>query len=379
MPDRSLNRYPFYCPRFWHGMRPKTWWNLLKMGRFEVSPSRLPMAAIITSATIFNTAFTGIQSLLFRRKLREAELHGPPVFIIGHWRSGTTLLHELMVRDERFSSPTTYQCFAPSHFLLTQWFFRTFLGWLLPGKRPMDNMDAGWDRPQEDEFAMVNLGQPSPYRRIAFPNQGSVDMEYLDLDDISEEDRNAWLQTLKDFLHRVSIATTRPLVIKSPTHTGRVGYLAKAFPHAKFIHITRDPRALFPSTCRLWRSLDAVQGLQAVSSDEGHDANATESIEEYVLKCLDQMYSAFHANRDQIAPHHIIDIRYEDLIADPITTLQSIYETLRLADFETVREQIQTWADTEHKDYQANSHKLSNEQETVLLDRWREYFERYGY
>lgn len=379
MPDRSLNRYPFYCPRFWHGMRPTAWWNLLKQGHFQISPSRWPMAVIISTATVFNMTFTWIQGVLFRRKLREAELHGPPVFIIGHWRSGTTLLHELMVRDERFSSPTTYQCFAPSHFLLTQWFFRTFLRWLLPGKRPMDNMDTGWDRPQEDEFALVNLGLPSPYRRIAFPNQGRVDMAYLDLDDIGDQERQVWLDTLKDFLHRVSISTTRPLVIKSPTHTGRIGHLAKAFPHAKFIHITRDPRALFPSTCRLWRSLDAVQGLQAVSADAHHDDAASESIDEYVLACLEQMYAAFHAHRDEVATHHIVDIRYEDLVADPIATLQTIYESLRLADFETVREELQTWADTEHQAYQTNSHRLSAEEEQILLARWGEYFQRYGY
>lgn len=379
MPDSSMNRYPFYCPRFWHGMRPKTWWNLLKKGQFSISPSRLPMAAIISTAVFFNTALTWAQNVLFRRRLREAQLHGPPVFIIGHWRSGTTLLHELMVRDERFSSPSTYQCFAPSHFLLTQWFFRTFLGWLLPGKRPMDNMDAGWDRPQEDEFALVNLGLPSPYRRIAFPNQGSVDMEYLDLDNITDEQRQHWLNTLKDFLLRVSVATTRPLVIKSPTHTGRVGHLAKAFPHAKFIHITRDPRALFPSTCRLWRSLDAVQGLQAISATANEKDYQAEPIEEYVLTCLERMYESFHANREQIAEHHIIDIKYEDLIADPIATLENIYDSLRLADFETVRDEIQTWADTEHQSYQTNSHQLSDRDEELLLKRWKEYFTRYEY
>jgi hypothetical protein len=262
---------------------------------------------------------------------------------------------------------------------LTQWFFRTFLGWLLPGKRPMDNMDAGWDRPQEDEFALVNLGLPSPYRRIAFPNQGGVDMDYLDLDHITDAERQTWLKILNDFLLRVSVATTRPLVIKSPTHTGRVGYLAKAFPHAKFIHITRDPRALFPSTCRLWRSLDAVQGLQAVSPEANSHDYETEPIEEYVLTCLERMYDSFHAHRDEISEHHLIDVRYEDLIADPIATLENIYDSLRLADFETVREEIQTWADTDHQSYQTNSHQLSPDDEQRLLDRWKDYFERYGY
>src|SRR5690606_26880326 len=125
-------------------------------------------AFAVTFATPFNAVMGLIQNWIWGRRLRSCSLHGPPIFIIGHWRSGTTLLHELLVLDERLSSPSTFQCFAPHHFLLTEWFFRGFCRWLLPGQRPMDNMAAGWDRPQEDEFALVNLGLPSPYRRIAF-------------------------------------------------------------------------------------------------------------------------------------------------------------------------------------------------------------------
>lgn len=366
----KLNSYPFYSPRFWHGMRPAAWWRLLRSGSFEISPSRIPMVISVSLTTFVNTLLTWLQNVLFARRLREAELHGPPVFIVGHWRSGTTLLHELMVRDERFSSPSTFQCFAPSHFLVTQWFFRKFASWLLPGKRPMDNMDAGWERPQEDEFALMNLGLPSPYRRIAFPRRNQVDMEYLDLIDVSNEDRETWLSTLRSFLLRVSVSTNRPLVIKSPTHTGRIGHLARAFPQAKFVHITRDPRSLFPSTCRLWRSLDEVQSLQ--TSDE-------EGLDEYVLTCLSKMYDSFHADRQEIDEHHIIDIRYEDLITDPVGTLRTIYESLRLSDFDTVSEDIQDWADNEHRQYKTNKHQLDPDQEKLLLDRWSDYFDRYGY
>jgi LPS sulfotransferase NodH len=355
-------------------MRPAVWWRLLRDGEFAISPSRLGLAVSISIATPFNTVLMGLQSLLYRRRIREAELHGPPVFIIGHWRSGTTLLHELLVRDERWSSPSTYQCFAPSHFLLTEWFFRRFARWLLPGKRPMDNMDTGWDRPQEDEFALVNLGMPSPYRRIAFPRRGPVDMDYLDFEGVDETARQRWIETLQAFLHRVSASTTRPLVIKSPTHTGRVAMLATAFPNARFIHITRDPRALFPSTCRLWRSLDEVQALQAPQAD-----NQDDGIEEYVLTCFAKMYQSFHQQREQIDQNRLIDIRYEDLIADPISTLEKIYDSLRLADFETVRADIQDWTDNEHQAYQTNAHQLSTAQETRLQARWGEYFKRYGY
>ena len=40
-----------------------------------------------------------------------------PVFILGHYRSGTTYLHELLSNDPGFASPNRFQAFNPSTFL----------------------------------------------------------------------------------------------------------------------------------------------------------------------------------------------------------------------------------------------------------------------
>jgi len=374
----AFHRYPFYAPRFWHGMRPGCWIGLLRQGKFRIYFSRVTHLMGVSLATPWNTVLAGLQWLVFSRRIANAELHGPPVFIVGHWRSGTTLLHELMVRDERYSSPSTFQCFAPHHFLVSEWFFRRFLGWLIPGKRPMDNMDAGWERPQEDEFALMNLGLPSPYRHLAFPREPPMDLEYLDFHGVPEADRNRWVAALRKFLLTVSTATGRPLVIKSPTHTGRIAVLAKAFPDARFIHVTRDPRALFPSTLRLWTSLADNQGLQPPRDPE---AGAPELSPEkhYVIDCLRRMYDSFHASRESVDPSRIVDIRYEELIDDPVSTLEKIYRQLRLSDFESVRPVIQQWVTSEHRSYQTNRHQLSKADETAIAEAWKDYFETYGY
>ena len=178
----------------------------------------------------------------------------------------------------------------------------------------MDNMAAGWDRPQEDEFALLNLGEHSPYRRIAHPRRGVVDLDYLDFRGVDQAAIDRWTGTLRGFIHRVSIAATRPLVIKSPTHTGRLAVLAAAFPRAKFIHLARDPRALYPSTCRLWRSLDAEQSLQRPGS--------ADDIESYVLRCLPRMDRRLRGGpRGPLASNRLLEIRYEDLVAHPVETL----------------------------------------------------------
>src|SRR5271170_6583798 len=60
-----------------------------------------------------------LQTRLYRRILHQLDLR-PPLFLVGHWRSGTTLLHELLALDECFAVPSTYACFNPHHFLLAQ-------------------------------------------------------------------------------------------------------------------------------------------------------------------------------------------------------------------------------------------------------------------
>ena len=351
-------------------MRPLGWWSLLREGHFKVHPSRYAMVVLVSIATLVNTLLASIQLAIFSRKLAASELHNPPVFIVGHWRSGTTLLHELMVLDARLSSPSTYQCFAPHHFLISEWFFRIFCGWLLPSQRPMDNMAAGWDRPQEDEFALVNLGLPSPYRRIAFPNNPPPHLDYFDTETLPDAEKTRWTETLNLFLRCVSYRTGRPLVVKSPTHTGRIVTLAKAFPGAKFIHITRDPRSLFPSTVRLWKSLDEAQSLQRP---------AELGLEPYVIDCFQRMYSAFHRDRDKLEAASIIDVRYEDLVVNPVAQLEAIYAQLKLGDFDYVRDAIQEWSQTQHREYKTNQHRLPPEQEALIAESWSDYFIRYGY
>jgi hypothetical protein len=178
------------------------------------------------------------------------------------------------------------------------------------------------------------------------------------------------MRSLQSFLLAVSEATRRPLIIKSPTHTGRIRWLAKAFPDAKFIHITRDPRELFPSTCRLWRGLDEVQSLQRPNHH---------GLEAYVIECLQRMYTAFHEQRRELDANRLIDIRYEDLIRNPVECLRGIYETLRLGDFDSVQPAIERWVETEHRSYETNRHQLPAQQDAMIREAWRDYFQTYHY
>jgi hypothetical protein len=350
-------------------MRFGDWLRLLVENRFRIHPTRWGMGLLISAITPFNSVMSRVQQAIYGARIERTELAAPPLFIIGHWRSGTTFLHELLVRDDQFTYPTTYQCFAPSHFLLTEWFLARYCGFLLPKRRPMDNMLTGWQRPQEDEFALLTMGQRTPYRRMAFPNHPPVDLEYLNMEGLPQEALHRWSQTLETFVRTITFRDPRRVVLKSPTHTGRVALLAQLFPGAQFIHMTRDPFALFPSTRRLWQSLDAVQGCQR---------NRDEFLDEYVFESLDRMYAGFESQRAQLGPQQIIDVKYEQLVADPLGVLEMVYDQLELGDYSQAREKLAAHVASQ-KDYRPNRHPMDPQVQQQIRERWAHYFERYGY
>jgi hypothetical protein len=268
----------WYMPRFWHGMRFSTWMRELARNRFAISPSRVPMTCAITGFSVVNSGLAALERAIYGRRIDAVELVEPPLFILGHWRAGTTFLHELMIRDPAHTYATTYQCFAPHHFVLSERFVTPWSGMFVPERRPMDNMAAGWDRPMEDEFALANLGALTPYLSMMFPNRGEKYAEYLSLRDVPLAEREAWKRDLLQFIKRLSLDDPRRIVIKSPPHTARVRLLLEMFPQAKFVHIARDPQAIYSSTIKLWQALNTEEGLQAVRDDSWLGHSVVESL-----------------------------------------------------------------------------------------------------
>ena len=133
----------------------------------------------------------------------------------------------------------------------------------------------------------------------------------------------------------MTVRHKKQLVLKSPPHTGRIAKLAKWFPGAKFIHLSRDPNQLVPSTIRLWQTLDQVQGFQPAKYDN-------DWLLEYIRKNKEIMYGSYLRDRAQLPADQLVEVKFEELVADPLTQMQAIYEQLELGDFELNRGQYQT-------------------------------------
>jgi hypothetical protein len=362
------NKYPFWAPKFWHGMTLPIWLRFIARNRFAFSPRGVPIALAITLVSIINSAASFLQWLFLSRRIARTKIEQPPIFIIGHWRSGTTFLHELMVLDERFAFPTTFECFAPNESLILARFVRRWLGWLLPKQRPMDNMAAGWEHPQEDEFALCNMGLVSPYAQMAFPNRPQGE-EYLDMAKVSPEELTRWKAGLLRFLRTLTWRSGKPIVLKSPPHTARIRLLLELFPQARFIHIVRDPYVIFSSTVRLWKSLYDVQGLQKPRFV---------GLEDYVYRMFTRMYQAYLDQKHLIPSQNFCEVRYEQLVHDPIGEMQAIYEHLSLGDFEKARPQIEAYVNKE-KDYKTNRYELPAATRDEITRRWGDLIRQLGY
>ncbi len=359
----------FWIPRFWDGMCWRGWLSLLVRNRFAVSANCIAMAVLIAGLGIVNDLLWLLQIVLFGRKIQRTNVEGDPIFVIGHWRSGTTLLHELLVLDRRHTYPDTYACFAPNHFLASGWFMRPCLKFLLPSRRPMDNMAAGWDHPQEDEFALCNMGLRSPYLTVVFPNHPPQDQEYLDLRGVPAPALDRWKNGFLWFLKCITVRNPKRIVLKSPPHTARIHVLLEMFPKAKFVHIVRDPYVIFPSTVNLWKRLYRDEGLQTPTC---------EGLDEHVFNTFTRMYEAFDRDRELLGPGQFCEIRYEDLIADPVEQMRSIYDRLELGDFEAVRPEIDKYV-AGQKDYKTNRYQITPELRDEVTRRWGKYLKDYGY
>lgn len=360
---------PWYTPRFWGGLRVGTWLKLLAENNFVVAPSRLPMAAIVSLLAPTHSALSLVQHLAFGKKIAETKIE-PPVFILGHWRSGTTFLHELMMLDKRNTCPTTYECFVPHHCLLTHGIVRTCFNFLLPANRPMDRVAIGWDKPQEDEFALVSLGVGSPYFRMAYPQRPDQYLKYLDFEGVPATEMAKWEAALEWFVKLLTFRRPGRVVLKSPPHTARIGRLAKLFPGAKFIHIVRDPAALVRSNLNLWKTLD---------QDQCFRFGTPELRKEYVLKAHERMYAAFDKQAAEVPPERLCHVRYEDLAADPTAALTRIYRDLELGDFESLRPVLSEYL-AEQKPYEGNKFRpLDPDLQREISTRWRGYYVNYGY
>lgn len=362
-------KFPFFVMPIWVGLGLRQWLGLLARHRFKVHWRCLLKAGLISLLAPGNSALGAVQHLAFRRRLARAAPPADPVFILGHWRTGTTLLHELLARDPRLGFPSTYACLQPHHFLLTERTLSRVVKYLMPTRRPMDTMKLGLDRPQEDEFALMSLGAPSPYFGFAFPGDFARYLAQIDFDGLPAAAAQRWRRELRRFVRSVALREARPLVLKSPPHMARIAHILAEFPRARFVHIVRDPRAVIPSTQRAFVAMGLAYGLAYADPD---------ALEALAFATHERLYRGFEAARALIDPARLHELRYEDLIADPEAAMARLYVHLGLGPFAPVRPAVAAYF-AEQAGYRQADYALAPAVRADIEARCGPVLRRYGY
>src|SRR5262249_27648158 len=160
------------------------WLRLLWDNRFRVEPRFWPKAAVATALSLCHTSLRALEALAYGRRVAATKVP-PPLFILGHWRSGTTFLHDLLATDRRFAYLSFAQTLAPHGFLLAGRTLSRVTRWLLPPTRgQLDNVAVTAESPHEEEFALCRTSCCSPYLAWAFPGRSEHYYRYLTLRDV---------------------------------------------------------------------------------------------------------------------------------------------------------------------------------------------------
>ena len=355
------------------GIAYPEWRALRKEVKNDIDPNKRPFARRLTTMSLWTSWRARGENRKFGERIKQTEIPDP-VFILGHWRSGTTLFHNLMSLDERFAFPRIYQVSNPHSFLqlpIDQIVERQ-RRLAASRKRPMDNVEFDLLSAAEDEFATCPMSIRSHMVGWSFVRQEAFYDRFLTFRDAPREDYERWRAALQWFLKKVVLKDEgrRPL-LKSPQHTARVGLLLEQFPNARFIHIRRNPYVVFNSTLRLFETGILPNAFQA--------APGPDFAVDGILRRYKAMYDAFFADRAAIPAGHYTEVAFEDLERDMVGTLAGVYDAIGLDGYAQVEPKVTAYVESQ-KDYRKNKHpEIEESLRRRIYATWQVAFEQFGY
>jgi omega-hydroxy-beta-dihydromenaquinone-9 sulfotransferase len=311
------------------------------------------------------------EKVVWERRIINTPITHPPIFIIGHWRSGTTHLHNLISQDPAFGYLSMYQSMVPDCSLAGGSWLKSLLSKIVPVKRPMDNMTWPIDAPQEEEIALAKTMPYAFYTQFLFPRKTlKIFKKFVLLQDASA----AFVRELKRKYYRLlQIATIhangKQLVLKNPVNTARIRLLLELFPEAKFIHIHRCPYDVFASTRNLRHSLLSLTTLQSLDPD---------NVDNTILELYEDMMQQYFRDRPSIPSGQIVEVSFADLERDPLKVLEHIYQELDLPSFNDALPVFASYINSQ-RTYQKNKFQLSIQERQLIDSRWAFAFQKLGY
>jgi hypothetical protein len=317
---------------------------------------------ITVVVNIINWPFRTYERLIINPKYKRSSGIESPIFILGHWRSGTTHLHNLLCKDPQMGYTTTYQSVFPDTLFnkLGYFLFEGFARFLIPGKRAGDNVTLGTELPQEEEFALGDKTPISFYYFWMFPRKIRLFYKrFIRFEGIDNAKKNRWKANYKLLIAKSLKNTNTELYLsKNPPNTGRVKLLLEMFPNARFIHIHRNPIEVFLSTQNFLKKMLPHLQLQNISQKE---------INKELIHLYEQIMTDYFQQKSLIPEGNLVEVRFEDLEKNPMSLLKRVYSELDISGFESAEPGIQDYVNS-MKSYKKNNHVLSKKQLDILIE-----------
>lgn len=315
--------------------------------------------------------FRLVEVIFFERKINNHIITQSPIFILGHYRSGTTYLQRLFSFDSRFGHMSVIQQVAPELMLLYEKPLTKIMQWvsnLFKAQNHFHRVQHDWSYPGEEDIALMSLlSKYSATWALMFPKKFKNHFnQSIHLNDSFEKDK--WRQDYTYLLNKISLKNRqKQLVLKSPPNTGRINKLKELFPDAKFVFISRNPYELFASMKRLWL---VTINYHSLGSTKGID------IDELIFEGFEILLKAYLEQKVSLSQGELIEIDYQELVAYPVSAMSKIYSQLRLPEFELCKAPIERFAKIQ-KSYERLNHTLPEELMQRIKTKWEIYIKEY--
>jgi hypothetical protein len=349
-------------------------WLRLARRSGGVDRAYVPRLVAVALTTLATSPLRLYESARYGRLVRRTAVHPSPIFVLGHWRTGTTHLHNLLCQDPQLGYISTFQAMAPGFCLMGEKVIKPLLARKVRKDHPtreIDNMPLSLDGPQEESFALANMSPYASLHVYSLPRQApEIFRKYALLTDLSPAERAEWTAAYLTLLRKATLRSGgRRLVLKDPASTGRIAVLLALFPDAKFVHIHRNPYHVLPSTVGIYRVVLGKAQLQHVSPQQ---------IEDLVLRFYEQLMRKYLAERPLVPPGSLVEVRYDDLEAAPIEELERVYATLGLPGFAAAAPAFRAYLDSV-RGFQKNTYRVDDAVVAKVNRHWGFALDEWGY
>ena len=358
------------APHIMCGSTLSNWLRVLRRyGGIDVGYRK--QACLITAVSALLAPSAWFERVWFSRRLSRTQIR-EPIFLIGHWQSGHSLLHHYLCRDPRAGYVDAIHCAIPSNFLLLRSLVSRLLRKRLPATRQADSTPLRLLSPQGDDMMMAGLSELSNYHAYYFPCAIERVIERsVFFDGLGDAEIETRMRRYHNALRRVAYDTGKTrLVLRNAANTARIRQLLRLFPDAKFVHLYRNPFHVYVAERDKWRGLVEAFGLQKPDYDR---------IDACIVGIYKRLLCRLFEDQSLISPSQFFEIRYEDLLSEPLQALRDLYRQLDLSGFDEARDEFERYAANPSVRLAGTDSKITPEIIRLVETHWNFTIQRWGY